>query len=175
MAIAVGQFTITDFNDINISKTAPTRPILDQLWLDSSVVPNQLKRWDGTKWVVVNDTSKIEKAVKDADDKAKGVLDTVTELKAGSNETSIYNIIKETKTVDGKPYFARTADITTTIDNWTAKFGSIGGRNLLYASNVEASASSYWITSYIMEEEWQPNTEYTVTIKGSLKGTGVRQ
>lgn len=55
MAKAVGQFTITDLNDINIAVTAPLNPSINQLWLDSSVVPNQLKRWDGTTWIVVND------------------------------------------------------------------------------------------------------------------------
>lgn len=52
--ISVGQITISDFNDINISNTAPSSPATNQLWLDSSVVPNQLKRWDGSKWVIVN-------------------------------------------------------------------------------------------------------------------------
>ena len=52
--ISVGQITISDFNDIDISNTAPSSPATNQLWLDSSVVPNQLKRWDGSKWVIVN-------------------------------------------------------------------------------------------------------------------------
>lgn len=54
MALAIAQFTITDFNDVDISTTQPSTPIIDQLWLDTSLVPNQLKRWDGSKWVVTN-------------------------------------------------------------------------------------------------------------------------
>lgn len=50
MGLATGQFTITDFNDVTIASTAPLKPFLNQLWIDTSVVPNQLKRWDGTKW-----------------------------------------------------------------------------------------------------------------------------
>jgi len=55
MALGIAQFTITDFNDVNISTTAPSTPITDQLWLDSSITPNQLKRWNGSKWIVVNE------------------------------------------------------------------------------------------------------------------------
>lgn len=55
MAQATAQITIVDFNDIDISTTAPASPVIDQLWLDSSVVPNQLKRYTGSGWVVVND------------------------------------------------------------------------------------------------------------------------
>ena len=163
MALAVGQFTIIDFNDVNISKTAPYRPVVDQLWLDSSVVPNQLKRWDGTKWVVVNDTTELEEAIVDADDKAQGVLDTVNELKDGSTETSIYSIIKQTKTVDGKPYFARTAEIETTIDNWTAKFEelSVGATNLFTMD----SYSDYGVGTITKKD-------YTITVSG--KNTGIK-
>lgn len=55
MAKATAQFTIVDFNDVNISTTAPASPVVDQLWLDSSIVPNQLKRWTGSSWAIVND------------------------------------------------------------------------------------------------------------------------
>ena len=51
MAIATGQFTIVDFNDINISTTSPASPVIDNLWLDTSFTPHRLKRWDGTLWV----------------------------------------------------------------------------------------------------------------------------
>lgn len=52
---AIGQFTIVDFNDINIQTTAPSSPVVNQLWLDTSLTPNQLKKWDGSAWVIVNE------------------------------------------------------------------------------------------------------------------------
>jgi hypothetical protein len=55
MAIGRGQFTIIDYNDVNISTTEPSTKAVDMLWLDSSVVPNQLKRWNGSKWDIVSD------------------------------------------------------------------------------------------------------------------------
>lgn len=61
MPLATSQFTIIDFNDVNIQTTAPTSPVTNQLWLDSSTVPNELKRWDGTDWVKVSDTDSATK------------------------------------------------------------------------------------------------------------------
>jgi len=55
MAKAVGQFTIIDLNDITISSTAPAVKIVNMIWLDTSVVPNQLKKWSGSAWINVGD------------------------------------------------------------------------------------------------------------------------
>ena len=49
--IARAQMTIRDDNDLSISTTAPATPVLNELWLDTSVTPNMLKRWSGTAWV----------------------------------------------------------------------------------------------------------------------------
>ena len=68
--IAVGQITITDINDIQPSSTAPSNPILNEVWLDSST--GILKMWDGKKWIVVNDYSdEIEALEKKVDTKAE--------------------------------------------------------------------------------------------------------
>lgn len=45
------QITIRDEATINIDGTAPATPALDQLWLDTSLSPNQFKRWNGTAWI----------------------------------------------------------------------------------------------------------------------------
>lgn len=50
MAIAVAQFTIVDLSDYIVSATAPSNPITDLLWLDTSVTPNVWERWDGSAW-----------------------------------------------------------------------------------------------------------------------------
>lgn len=55
MIISRAQYTITDVSDPIISSTAPPAPIKDALWLDTSVTPNVLKRWDGTTWQSVSD------------------------------------------------------------------------------------------------------------------------
>ena len=55
MAKAIGQFTIYDFHDVYSSPTAPTKPIKDMLWLDTSVKPPLMRVWNGTGWEVAND------------------------------------------------------------------------------------------------------------------------
>lgn len=55
MAILTSGFiTIKDFNDITSSPTAPTSPVIDQVWLDTSVEPPVLKTWNGSGWVETN-------------------------------------------------------------------------------------------------------------------------
>ena len=56
MAIAVAQFTIRDENDITVGVTAPVNPIKDQMWLDTSLNPSVLKRYNGSSWDTVNET-----------------------------------------------------------------------------------------------------------------------
>jgi hypothetical protein len=58
MAIrAAGQITIIDLNDITVSSTAPSSPSANQLWLDTSVTPNVLKKYSGSAWAIVSDPS----------------------------------------------------------------------------------------------------------------------
>ena len=49
--IAASQITIRDENDMQIAAPAPANPTVNTLWLDTSVTPNMLKRWNGTAWV----------------------------------------------------------------------------------------------------------------------------
>ena len=45
----------------------------------------------------------------------------------------------------------------------------IGGRNLVLASNVKYSTTTeYRVASYNMSEDWELNTQYTLTIKGDI-------
>ena len=48
--IGMAQFTITDLYDPVVAGTAPTSPVQDMLWLDTSQTPAVLKRWNGTAW-----------------------------------------------------------------------------------------------------------------------------
>lgn len=42
---AAKDYTDANIDDVNISMDQPTDPVPDQLWLDTSTVPNVLKRW----------------------------------------------------------------------------------------------------------------------------------
>lgn len=48
---ASGYNPITKEREIKKQTTAPTSPAVGDLWLDTSVTPNLLKRWTGTAWV----------------------------------------------------------------------------------------------------------------------------
>jgi phage minor structural protein len=41
----------TDTDNIYKGTTPPGTPVLNQLWLDTSVTPNRMMRWDGSAWV----------------------------------------------------------------------------------------------------------------------------
>ena len=49
--IAQAQITIADLNDPIQQGEAPASPVPGMLWLDTSSIPNLLRRWDGTNWV----------------------------------------------------------------------------------------------------------------------------
>ena len=53
--IASGQLPLYDYNDAIIAGAAPVNPSPDTLWLDSSVTPNMMKRWDGLAWEPVGE------------------------------------------------------------------------------------------------------------------------
>lgn len=64
--IAQALFTIRDATDITAASAAPASPVENELWLDTSMTPNQLKRYNGTTWVIINDSADIVTAVQSA-------------------------------------------------------------------------------------------------------------
>lgn len=66
MPIATGQYTIVDFNDIDISTTEPANPTEKQLWLDTSSVPSSLFVYQDGEWVYIGtDLSVLEGNIND--------------------------------------------------------------------------------------------------------------
>lgn len=55
MPKAIGQFTIYDFHDVYSGPTAPANPVLNMIWLDTSVNPPVMKVYNGSTWIVAND------------------------------------------------------------------------------------------------------------------------
>lgn len=78
--VAVAQFTIRDDEDIIVNNTEPSNKATNMLWLDTSVTPNVLKRWNGAGWVVVVDTgdiySTISSSINTATTNILGQVDT---------------------------------------------------------------------------------------------------
>lgn len=48
--IGSGQLSLVDLNDAIVSGTAPSNPTVGALWVDESVTPAMLKKWNGTSW-----------------------------------------------------------------------------------------------------------------------------
>ncbi len=122
MAIATGQYTIIDLNDVDIATTPPLNPVEDQLWLDTSVVPNVLKRWgwDGVEekwdWIKASPTDPDDigaateeyvilqaelayfQALADAEEAAEGMVSAETEARIAetvANITALQEYIEE--------------------------------------------------------------------------------
>ncbi len=50
MPLCLAQYTITDKTDVYIGSAAPDLPTEDQLWLDTGITPNQMKRYVNGAW-----------------------------------------------------------------------------------------------------------------------------
>lgn len=49
--LARAQITICNEKDWEVSATASINPALETLWMDTSVTPHTMKRWNGSAWV----------------------------------------------------------------------------------------------------------------------------
>ena len=65
--IATCSYTLVDLYDPIQQDTMPDFSPIGALWFDTSLVPNQLKRWDGEQWTVVNDTADIVSRLTEAE------------------------------------------------------------------------------------------------------------
>lgn len=87
---AYNTITLISIDDVNISTSEPESPVVDQLWLDTSKVPNELMRYDGTVWVRTQYESVEE-------------LDPSFKTEYDNQITSLGTTIIERTTVGGEP------------------------------------------------------------------------
>lgn len=92
--ITSAQYTIVDLYDPVQQGTAPENPVADMLWIDTSVTPNLLKRWDGIEWVTVNDvdTSILEERITTCE----------TKIDEQDDQISLMATKEEVTTIDGE-------------------------------------------------------------------------
>lgn len=88
-AIAIAQYTIRDASDITVSAVAPSSPSVDELWLDTSQTPNQMKRWNGTSWDIVNDAADLIEAIEEAKTMVDEIEIGSRNLLSGTSEEEI--------------------------------------------------------------------------------------
>ena len=60
MALARAQYSVSDQNDPIMQGTAPACPVVDMLWLNTSVTPHDLRRWTGSEWASVGKPTVID-------------------------------------------------------------------------------------------------------------------
>ena len=79
MASITAQYSIVDLNDIIVSGSPPSNLVVDLLWLDTSVTPIQLRKYNGSSWDIVNDSAFAIKTANDyTDEKLSNYATTVT-------------------------------------------------------------------------------------------------
>lgn len=132
--IANAQITIVDLSDPIISNTTPPSPSQDMLWLDTSNTPNVLKRWNGSSWVVVNDTKNLENKVttlqtdfKTEQGKISSLIKETTITKSDGSTTSLKDAYNETvKTVEGNKTTIN--NVKSSVDDANSKISSMNTR-----------------------------------------------
>ena len=68
----------------------PALPVIDMVWLDTSVSPNLFKRWNGEQWVVVSDVADLLERINSA------------QLKIDANTASIQSVAESTDKLGGR-------------------------------------------------------------------------
>ncbi len=58
--ICSAQYTIRDASDVHVGPMEPSPVIGEQLWLDTSVSPNLLKRWTGSGWMPASNRTIVD-------------------------------------------------------------------------------------------------------------------
>lgn len=123
--VGVGQLTLTDLNDAIISGTAPTNPILGSLWIDESISPKKLKKWNGSSWAIIGEV---------LDDGTGAIIEDVTETLGNMANDNILNynerqVIKD-KLTDIIGYVI--ADTTTTLPTTSTLDAGLKGNFYMY-------------------------------------------
>ena len=132
MLLTSGQAIFTDEQDqIVLSDVPPQIPKSDVLWLDTSVNPNVLKKWDGQKWNVVNDTSGLNETVETLQTdftveqgKINALIkETHITNKDGSESTLKDKYLQTEATVDGITTTIK--DVKSDVEGLSAKYTEI--------------------------------------------------
>ncbi|MGJ6316191.1 carbohydrate-binding protein CenC [Listeria monocytogenes] len=102
---AAAEITLTDINDAIVAGEAPLNPTTDLLWMDSSVTPNVLRRWDGEKWV--SQTLDIKEADPEINGKIEEAITVANNalIESVSNHKPVFDKAQPSAPVEGDTWF----------------------------------------------------------------------
>ncbi|EHG1811809.1 carbohydrate-binding protein CenC, partial [Listeria monocytogenes] len=102
---AAAEMTLTDINDAIVSGEAPLTPTIDLLWMDSSVTPNVLRRWDGEKWV--SQTLDIKEADPEINGKIEEAITVANNalIESSINHKPVFDKMQPSAPVEGDTWF----------------------------------------------------------------------
>ncbi|HEL8613929.1 TPA: carbohydrate-binding protein CenC, partial [Listeria monocytogenes] len=102
---AAAEITLTDINDAIVAGEAPLNPTTDLLWMDSSVTPNVLRRWDGEKWV--SQTLDIKEADPEINEKIEEAITVANNalIESVSNHKPVFDKTQPSAPVEGDTWF----------------------------------------------------------------------
>ncbi|HDU1203404.1 TPA: carbohydrate-binding protein CenC [Listeria monocytogenes] len=102
---AAAEITLTDINDAIVAGEAPLNPTTDLLWMDSSVTPNVLRRWDGEKWV--SQTLDIKEADPEINEKIEEAITVANNalIESVSNHKPVFDKTQPSDPVEGDTWF----------------------------------------------------------------------
>nr|WP_320058774.1 alanine-zipper protein [uncultured Bacteroides sp.] len=147
--VATGQITLLDSNDyLSTGLTAPSNPVAGvTLWVDTSVTPNQLKKWSGTVWEIVSDAqAAIEKAKQDAINDAAGKY--VANSTFSSNVTQLSDRINaKVSQTDFNALGTRVGSAESKITQQSALISAKAEKTDLNALSTRVSSAEAKITS----------------------------
>ena len=87
---AIVKKEVSEIADTIFVGEEPALPVVDMVWLDTSVSPNLFKRWNGEQWVVVNDVADLLERINSA------------QLKIDANTASIKSVAESTDELGGR-------------------------------------------------------------------------
>ncbi|EAF4426256.1 carbohydrate-binding protein CenC, partial [Listeria monocytogenes] len=194
---AAAEITLTDINDAIVAGEAPLNPTTDLLWMDSSVTPNVLRRWDGEKWV--SQTLDIKEADPEINGKIEEAITAANNalIESVSNHKPVFDKTQPSAPVEGDTWFKIEENTKTIVgvftwngNSWVelpldynalrvgklsaitaelgdVKSGSITGAEFIHNINYKDSDDNLYTGTVKMNDDGFNSTSYLPTGIGS--------
>jgi hypothetical protein len=139
-----------------ISDTEPADPLSEQLWLDTSIDPNMIKRWTGTEWIEVANTDELQSIIdskanaEDVNTQLANIVSSIqSSIASEIEQTNAAINFKFTETIDAVNEAGdRITDLSTKIDTnirFTAQGMEIGKTENPVSLKIFPDRIAFWV------------------------------